>query len=388
MLDMTPQTLQNGKYRIVRQLGQGGFGITYEGVQAGLNRRVAIKEFFMKAYCERDATTSYVRAVGTAGSRELVKRCREKFIKEAQTIARLESVPHIVRIHDIFEENGTAYYVMQYIGGGSLESLVRERGRLDERTAVGYIRQVGEALAELHRRRIMHLDIKPDNIMLHDGKAVLIDFGISKHYNDSGSATTTTPVGISKGYAPLEQYEEGGVQEFSPETDIYSLGAALYNLLTRQTPAEASRLLGDPLAFPSYVSAPCRNAITKAMQPGKKNRAHTVAEFLGLLQAASAGDDTVVDKPQPRPASKLQPTPQPTPKPQSRPTPKKNLAWLLLPLAVVGIIAAAIFNVYMKSRVAEPEFVAGEVATQSDVVSETITVNGVSFNGCDGRAGE
>ena len=108
--------LQGGKYRIEKVLGQGGFGITYLAVQVGLNRKVAIKEFFMKEYCNRDGETSQV-SVGSVGSKELVARFRQKFLKEAQTIAALEN-PHIIRIYDIFEENGTANYVMEYLQDG------------------------------------------------------------------------------------------------------------------------------------------------------------------------------------------------------------------------------------------------------------------------------
>lgn len=284
---MINRTLQNGKYRIVRVLGQGGFGITYEGVQTGLNRRVAIKEFFMSDYCERDGGTPRVTVVGTYGNRQMVERFKQKFIKEAQMIAGLDGVKHIIRIYDIFEENNTAYYVMEYIGGGSLADIVRQRGRLDESTARRYISQLADALSVLHSRRIMHLDIKPDNILLKDGEVVLIDFGISKHYDQWGNATTTTPVGRSKGYAPIEQYQQGGVQSFSPETDIYSMGATLFFLLTGQVPPEATLLVASPISFPPYVSSNMRTTISKAMKPSKNDRPHTVGDFfveMGSMQ--------------------------------------------------------------------------------------------------------
>ena len=113
-------TLQGGNYRIEKVLGQGGFGITYEAEQVSLHRKVAIKEFFMKDYCNRDADTSQV-SIGTSGSRELVEKFRAKFVKEAQLLAGLD-YPNIIKIHDVFEEHGTAYYVMEYLGGGSLSS--------------------------------------------------------------------------------------------------------------------------------------------------------------------------------------------------------------------------------------------------------------------------
>ena len=285
--------LQGGKYRIERVLGRGGFGITYQAVQVALNRKVAIKEFFMKEYCERNETTSQV-SLGTSGSRETVERFRQKFIKEAQNIAALNH-PHIIRIHDIFEENGTAYYVMEYCDKGSLGDLVKRQGALDEAEALRYIRQVADALGYIHERKMNHLDVKPGNILLDENmNAVLIDFGLSKRYDEEGNQTSTTPVGISHGYAPLEQYKKGGVGTFSPATDIYSLGATLYKLLTGQTPPEANDVMDDGLpALPSSVSSATASAIEKAMQPTRRNRPQSVKELLGML-ADNADEATVV----------------------------------------------------------------------------------------------
>ncbi len=276
-------TLQGGKYRIEKVLGQGGFGITYEGVQTGLGRKVAIKEFFMKDFCERDGETSMVTIAGTEGNRSLVVRFKEKFIKEAQMIAELEDVPHIIRIHDIFQENGTAYYVMQFIEGGSLDSKIKKEGALNESIAIKYITQMADALSTLHSKRIMHLDIKPANVLLRGNDLFLIDFGVSKHYDSEGEATTTTPVGRSKGYAPIEQYRQGGVQSFSPETDIYSLGATAYFFVTGQVPPEATELIIDPIKRPNGISDSLWNAIHSSMSPNKNNRPHSIKEFMGLL---------------------------------------------------------------------------------------------------------
>ena len=276
---MIGKTLQNGKYEIKRILGQGGFGITYEGVQTGLGRKVAIKEFFMKDFCEREEGTSMVTIVGTEGNRSLVERFKEKFIKEAQMIAGLEDVPHVIRIYDIFQENGTAYYVMQFIEGGSLDVKVKAGGALEEDVAIGYIMQIADALDQLHAQRIMHLDIKPANVLLRGEILFLIDFGVSKHYDAEGDATTTTPVGRSKGYAPIEQYRQGGVQSFSPETDIYSLGATAYFLVTGKTPPEATELVIDPIARPNGISDSLWNAIEASMRPSKNNRPHSITEF-------------------------------------------------------------------------------------------------------------
>ena len=285
--------LQGGRYTIEKTLGEGGFGITYLAVQAGLNRDVAVKEFFMRQFCERDSTTSAV-TVGSAGSRDLVATARGKFVKEAQTIAGLDN-NHIIRIHDIFEENGTAYYVMEHIPGGSLEDLVKRRGVLPEEEAVGYARQIADALGYIHGKNILHLDIKPSNILFRkDGEIVLIDFGVSKRYDEEGEEISGTPVARSRGYAPIEQYRQGGTRHFDRRIDIYSLGAVLYFMLVGKRPPEATDLVTEPLTFPSHVSDAMRGVILKSMSADKGHRPQSAAEFASLL-----GDETVIDAPEP-----------------------------------------------------------------------------------------
>ncbi len=279
--------LQGGRYRIEKILGQGGFGITYLAEQKSPCRKVAIKEFFMADFCERDGETSMV-TLGTSGSREMVQRYLGKFLKEAQNIAELEH-RNIVSIIDIFEENGTAYYVMKYCGGGSLADRLKN-GPMPENEAIRYIRQVADALGFIHSRNIMHLDVKPANILLDDkGEAVLIDFGISKHYGRDDRATTSTPVGISHGYAPLEQYSKSGVSTFSAATDIYSLGATLYKLVTGTTPPEASEVNDSGLpVLPSGLSSGLCRAVREAMQPRRANRPQSIDGFLKLFDTANA----------------------------------------------------------------------------------------------------
>ena len=289
----TNAVLQNGKYRIEGVLGQGGFGITYLASQVALNRKVTIKEFFMKELCNRAEQTSQV-SVPSMGSVDTVARFRAKFVKEAQTIAALNN-PHIIHIHDIFEENGTAYYVMDYLSGGSLSDLVQHNGVLDEATALGYIRQVADALSYIHARNINHLDIKPSNVLIDgNGNAVVIDFGLSKRYDETGSQTSTTPVGISHGFAPLEQYQPGGVSTFSPTTDIYSLGATLYKLLSGQTPPNATALLDADLDLSRLsASLSTKAAIAAAMHPKRKGRPQTVEAFIAMLDEKVAPDVAV-----------------------------------------------------------------------------------------------
>ena len=276
--------LQNGKYEIVRALGQGGFGITYEAEQVLLRRKFALKEFFMKDCCERDEATCLV-TVGTGSQRALVEKFRVKFIREAQMIAGFDH-PNIVRVTDVFEENGTAYYVMENLPGGSLADKVKKEGPLSEEQAEKYIRQIADALAYIHSQNTVHLDIKPSNILLNPrGEAVLIDFGISKHYDDSGEQTSSTPVGISKGYAPIEQGRDGDVSQFKPSTDIYALGATLYHLVTGSVPPEASIVYEDGLDRPQSISDRMWKVIDSAMQPKRKDRPQNIAAFLSLLDS-------------------------------------------------------------------------------------------------------
>ena len=278
--------LQAGKYRIEKILGQGGFGITYLATQELLNRRVAVKEFFMRDFCSRAQDTATV-TLGTDANREQMERYLAKFLKEAKVIAQLDH-PNIIRIYDIFEENGTAYYVMEYIEGESLSQLVKRRGALPEQEAIEYIRSVAEALKHVHSFGINHLDVKPGNIMVRrkDGRVFLLDFGLSKQYDAEGNQTSSTPLGISHGYAPIEQYTPGGMKEFSPQTDIYALGATLYYLVTGVTPPAAGELFTHKLeGFPPAVSSALRRAIGKAMRQQREDRPATVEKFEALLPA-------------------------------------------------------------------------------------------------------
>ena len=307
-MQLQPGTyLQGDKYRIIRALGSGGFGITYLAEHELAERKVCIKEFFPKEFFNRNEDSRSI-SLGSQGSAKIMDAYKAKFIKEAKTIARLKH-PNIIHIHDVFEENNTAYYVMEYIEGESLSDLVKRSGALVEAEAVRYIRSVAEALGYIHERKIMHLDVKPANVMLNseDDQVVVIDFGLSKQYDEEGHQTSSTPVGISAGFAPMEQYQQGGVKEFSPETDIYSLGATLYYLVTGQVPPQAVCVADEGLPeLPAHLSSGVRNAIERSMTFQRKHRPHSAKEFLALL------DDNA-------PEVVAIPTPKPTPSPVSAP---------------------------------------------------------------------
>lgn len=270
--------LQGGKYRIIRFISSGGFGCTYEAEHILLENRVAIKEFFLKEFCLRNTMASVF--VSNPTNSEFVERYLSKFLKEARTLANLRH-ENIIQVYEFFEENNTAYYVMEYIEGETLQEIVTRKGKLVEQEALGYMNQVAEALEYIHSLRINHLDVKPANIMVRksDGRAVLIDFGGAKQYDTRGDQTSTTPVGISHGYAPMEQYIPGGVSTFSPQTDIYSFGATLYKLITGNTPPAASEISNSGLPKVKNVDVSTSSSIKKAMSVRKVDRFATIKEL-------------------------------------------------------------------------------------------------------------
>ena len=377
-------SLQGGRYRIIDVLGQGGFGITYLAEQVMAERKVCIKEFFPKEYYNRDANLRSI-SLGTQGSAEIMERYKAKFVKEAQTIAHLDH-PNIIHILDVFEENNTCYYAMDYIEGESLSERVKRGGAMSERDAVAYIKQVASALEHIHEQQIMHLDVKPGNIMVRskDDHAILIDFGLSKHYDAiSGEATSTTPVGVSHGYAPMEQYKQGGVNRFSPETDIYSLGATLYYLVTGNVPPQAADIPEEGIVFPTDMSSNVRETIAKSMSYLRKDRPHTIKDFLELLDNEEPIVAVLVDEEE---KTKIA-TQKPSPKRRSnedKPKQKKSRWWLwsllLLFIVVLCISLKDLFRggdnakeVAKEEKTVEmpaEEVVTTPIESESDVLGE------------------
>ncbi len=344
--------LRHETYRIDRVLGQGGFGITYLATDLNLDRKVAIKEFFPKDYCGRETVTSHV-TLSTQNANEFVNKLKSKFLKEARNIAKFDH-PGIIKIHAAFEENNTAYYVMDYIEGESLSEMVKRNGPLPEGKAVNYIGKVGEALEYVHARKINHLDIKPANIMVRrsDDNPILIDFGLSKQYDSSGNQTSTTPTGISHGYAPMEQYNDGGVREFSPQTDVYSLGATLYFLLSGVTPPQATKLIEDELTFPSAIPRHLINPILKAMEPVRKSRYASASAFCHAITGDVDDDASTVDVPKPQP--------KPIP-----PKPQRQIPWKYIGSGVVAAIVVVLVSILISSP--DPDDTEAPIADSSSL---------------------
>ena len=313
--------LQNGKYKLTHVVGQGGFGITYKGVwytevkgplgTVQTEVPVCIKEYFFKDYCYRDADSLAV-CVHSATGKQLFDKFKEKLIKEARILSEVHH-PYIVNVLEVFEEHNTAYIAMEYIDGYSLKSLLGKEGMLPEQQAIRYIRQIGEALQFVHEKSILHLDVKPSNILIDkQGNARLIDFGVSKRYDIEQEETSTTLLTLSKGFAAIEQYDNEGIQQFSPCPDIYSLGATLYNLLTGKIPTEsilrATRPLKRPRELNPAISEQTEAVILRAMQIIPADRYASIEELLAQLPKSTFAPTSQADTSAPAPSTEEEET--------------------------------------------------------------------------------
>ena len=272
-------TLQSGKYTVEQIIGDGGFGITYYVRHNVLGHYFAIKEFFISGYCIRNPQSHDVnpqRITETAYEKYL-----RKFIEEAQILAKLDH-PNIVKVTDIFQENNTAYMVMPFVNGKTLQQIVNEKGRLGYEKAVNYVAQLSDAINYIHQRDILHRDIKPDNVIITgNDKAILIDFGSAREFIPDKAQQQHTAI-YTQGYAPLEQYSSEGKK--GTYSDIYSLGAVFYFTLTGQKPMDASirtmEKMQEPQALVSSIPDEANRTIVKAMQLNPENRYQNIKEFM------------------------------------------------------------------------------------------------------------
>ena len=258
-------TILHGIYRIDGYLSSGGFGNTYVATNIEFDERYAIKEFFMKGVTQRDGDSSTV-SVSNSINQDSFLQQKEKFKKEARRIRQLKN-EHIIAVHDLFEENGTAYYVMDFIDGENLSERLKRTGHpMTEEEVNAILPQILDALRTVHDAGIWHLDLKPANIMVDKaGNVKLIDFGASKQLNaQKGGATTSTAISYTNGYAPREQMEQN-YDKFGPWTDIYALGATLYNLLTSKCPPLPTDI-DDDMSDDKHLALPMPNVSNKMKQ--------------------------------------------------------------------------------------------------------------------------
>lgn len=270
-----------GRYTIEGVLGQGGFGITYLGMDELHKKKVAIKEFFPQGIVTRNIEYEDTVTVTLVGEKENYDKGKERFLKEAQTMAMFSKDKGIVKALDFFEINNTAYIVMEYLEGVTLKQYLRENERIDAEDLVELLVPLIEALDEIHSQGLIHRDISPDNIMvLPDGRIKLMDFGAARDYTEFGEKSLS--IVLKPGYAPPEQYQTHGVQ--GPWTDIYALCATMYKCITGENPPDAiDRLVDDHLkkisAFGFTVSPQIEEAIIKGMSVAANDRYQNVGDF-------------------------------------------------------------------------------------------------------------
>lgn len=346
-------------YHIEEVLGQGGYGITYKVWAIIKNGQIpvkvpfAIKEHFVNGRCHRAADGVTVEYSQEAA--EDVEESLKDFVKEGRLLNKIcqvsdEAVRYIVPVNEVIEVNNTAYFVMQYLEGGSLRRMVlANQGGLPEENALALIKPIVRAVDFIHRHKVLHMDIKPENIVMHPNlltgqeEPVLIDFGVSLHFNKKGGLTSKhTSFGHTEGFSPIEQY--GAVESFAPWIDVYALGATLYYLLTGKTPPKAFDMTPDDVDknLPSAVSKRTKAAIKHAMTKDYHDRTQSASTFLWELENDYEPVDTNTSKEQENVADtnvtvkkKVAHTGDITPPTLVPPTPKRKWFWLLAACVVV-----------------------------------------------------
>lgn len=304
---LQPGVVLHGKkdYTITSVLGEGGYGVTYlaQHTQPGHNipDRYAIKEFFLPKCCQRNLDGSVTMSDTENKS---AKEYRKAFKVEAEHLMDMNQYSGIVHVQEIFETNGTVYYVMEHLGDTSLSSLISASGgKIDEELAMHLTESVGKSLAILHQKKMNHLDVKPDNIMLVGSdmqkQPVLIDFGLSRHYNIMGKVTNeNSAMGFSDGYSPAEQYV--GLDTFSPTADVYALAATLFHMFTGHAPERATKISEQYLRkeLSGKTSEKRITAIVNAMRMSAAERTQTIDAFLsdlGIKKEVVPGSGGTVD---------------------------------------------------------------------------------------------
>ena len=308
-LALQPGSILNGRYTVGRVLGQGGFGITYIAQDYETKDRLAIKEYLPTELAGRKPDGASV-VVYSGDREENFAYGKGQFLAEAKTLAEFVGDEHIVRIHSYFEENGTAYFVMDYVAGPSLDEYMKTKGgRLTPQEAGKLLLPLMASLGGVHAKGIVHRDIAPDNILIENGVcAKLIDFGAARY--STGEKSKSLDVILKHGFAPYEQYLRRGRQ--GPWTDVYGLAATYYYAITGRVPADATeRRDEDTLVSPSELgvklSKAAETTLKKALAVLSENRYQTMAEFCSDLTRAMAENPEQEEKKPLKPRGKRVP---------------------------------------------------------------------------------
>ena len=354
----------HGTYRIESYLSSGGFGNTYIAKNIEFGETYAVKEFFVKGVCQRDSDSTTI-SVSNSENTDSFAQQKEKFKKEARRLRSLNN-PHIVKVYDLFEENGTAYYVMDYVDGESLSTrLNRTHTPLAESVVRNYLSQILDGLDAIHAAGIWHLDIKPANIMVDRHDVVkLIDFGASKQQSAAGGATASTGISYTNGYAPSEQMAQS-FDKFGPWTDFYALGATLYKLQTNQNPPSVTDLSEDEsedkhtaLPMPN-VSTEMKKMVIWMMQVNRLKRPKNVGEIKAILSCNNNNvkQHSYTNKSFSEKNAKEEQTIYATPTPKnndintSEPKTKKHNNKTILLSVICSVVAlSAIYLIYVKKQ--------------------------------------
>ena len=361
-------TILAGKYLVGRVLGQGGFGITYVGWDIALERKVAIKEYYPSGQVSRNPGSRGLTWYTSVQSQQAKQNGTQMFLKEARKMSKADDIPNVVRVRDLFQENETAYIVMDFVEGETLKARLEKTGPLPWEQAKGIFLPAIQAMEQVHQAGLVHRDISPDNLMLTpDGKVKILDLGAAKDLSVNNGASSMQ---VAKGgFSPFEQYTQRGSS--GPWTDVYAMAATVYYTLTGKLPPVATdRVVEDTISWDEpglkVLSAQALEALQKAMVISAKNRMQSMEELeKGLYSTAVEPAPTPAPqpvqeaRPEPQPEQEAKPAPQPTPEPapqaQSEPKPKAGeKSGKKLWIAAAAVIAVVLCGALVWANAGKP----------------------------------
>ena len=353
-------TILAGKYLVGRVLGQGGFGITYVGWDIALERKVAIKEYYPSGQVSRNPGSRGLTWYTSVQSQQAKQNGLEMFLKEARKMSKLDDIPNVVRVRELFQENETAYIVMDFVEGETLKARLQKTGPLPWEQAKSIFLPAIQAMEQVHQAGLVHRDISPDNLMLTpDGKVKILDLGAAKDLSVNNGASSMQ---VAKGgFSPFEQYTQRGSS--GPWTDVYAMAATVYYTLTGKLPPVATdRVVEDTISWEEpglkALSAQALEALQKAMVISAKNRMQSMEELeKGLYSTAvepaptPAPQPVQETRPEPQPEQEAKPAPQPTPEPapqaKSEPKPEagkksRKKLWIAAAAVIAVVLCGAL----------------------------------------------